>query len=56
MKVPSMDTKIPTEHGVVASYPDQFFGYFGWLTASSSWPRQDFGTTTSVRSGERLSA
>ena len=49
MKVTSMDTKIPAEHGVAASYPDQFFGYFGWPTVA----RIDDGKPIVASSGLR---
>ena len=30
MKVTSIDRKVKADHGVVCSFPTEFFGYFGW--------------------------
>ena len=33
-KTTRTNTKIEAEHGVVSSFPDDFFGYFGWPTVA----------------------
>jgi hypothetical protein len=49
MKTTKTDTKLSVEHGVVASYPDQFFGYFGWPSIA----RMDDGELVVAASGLR---
>ena len=49
MKVIQVDAKLDAVHGVVASYPDQFFGYFGWPTVA----RTDDGQLIVACSGFR---
>ena len=41
--------KLESSHGIVASYPDQFFGYFGWPTIT----RMQDGTLLAAASGLR---
>ena len=40
---------LPAEHGVIASYPDEFYGYFGWPTVA----RMPDGTLVAAASGLR---
>ena len=40
MELTRKDQKLDAEHGVVSSFPDQFFGYYGWPTIT----RMDDGT------------
>ena len=44
-----MDKKIDAEHGVVSSFPHDFFGYFGWPTLA----KMDDGTLVAAASGFR---
>jgi hypothetical protein len=49
MKVAQANSKLDAEHGVVASYPDQFFGYFGWPTVGRMDDGQLFVATSGLR-------
>ena len=49
MELRQMDQKIDAEHGVVSSFPGDFFGYFGWPTVA----RMDDGTLVAAASGLR---
>ena len=49
MQLTQMNEKIEAEHGVVSSFPDDFFGYFGWPTLA----RMDDGTLVAAASGMR---
>ncbi len=49
MQVTQTNQKIDVEHGVVSSFPNDFFGYFGWPTLT----RMDDGTLVAAASGLR---
>jgi len=49
MDLTRMDRKVGAEHGVVASFPEEFFGYFGWPSIA----RMDDGTLVVAASGLR---
>ncbi len=49
MDLIQMDEKLQAEHGVVADYADEFFGYFGWPTVA----RMEDGTLIVSSSGLR---
>ena len=49
MRLSRMDQKIDAEHGVVSSFPDDFFGYFGWPTIA----RMEDGRLVAAASGLR---
>ncbi|MBN1877006.1 MAG: exo-alpha-sialidase [Anaerolineae bacterium] len=49
MRTKSMNQTIAAEHGIIASFPDEFFGYFGWPSVA----RMDDGTLVVVASGLR---
>ncbi len=49
IKTTCVNTKIEAEHGVVTSFPDDFFGYFGW----ASLAKMDDGTLVAAASGMR---
>ena len=49
MRLNQADEKLQAEHGVVADYADEFFGYFGWPTVA----RMDDGTLIVSSSGLR---
>ena len=49
MELTRKDQKLDAEHGVVSSFPDQFFGYYGWPTIT----RMDDGTLVAAASGLR---
>ena len=49
MPISSMDTHVAAEHGVVTSFPGEFFGYFGWPSVT----RMDDGTLCVAASGLR---
>ena len=49
MKLSSADKKIPSDQGIVSSYPDDFFGYFGWPSIT----RMKNGTLVVAASGFR---
>ena len=49
MRLIQADEKLQAEHGVVADYADEFFGYFGWPTVA----RMDDGTLIVSSSGLR---
>ena len=49
MNLVQMDEKLQAEHGTVADYADEFFGYFGWPTVA----RMDDGTLIVSSSGLR---
>ena len=34
VKLKRAGRKVQAEHGVVSSFPDDFFGYFGWPTVA----------------------
>ena len=49
MNLVRKDSVLPAEHGVIASYPDDFYGYFGWPTVA----RMPGGTLVAAASGLR---
>ena len=49
MEIINKINKLESSHGIVASYPDQFFGYFGWPTIT----RMQDGTLLAAASGLR---
>ncbi len=49
MRCVPADAKIEAVHGVIASFPDDFFGYFGWPTVC----RMENGSLAVVASGFR---
>ena len=49
MKTKPIEKKIEAEHGTVCSFPDEFFGYFGWPSVT----RLDDGTLAAAASGFR---
>ena len=49
MNLIQLDEKLQAEHGVVADYADEFFGYFGWPTVA----RMEDGTLIVSSSGLR---
>ena len=49
MRLIPSNEKLPAEHGVVADYADEFFGYFGWPTVT----RMEDGTLIVSSSGLR---
>ena len=49
MHLLQMNQKIAAEHGVVASFPNDFFGYYGWPTIA----RMPNGTIVAAASGMR---
>ena len=49
MNLVQMDEKLQAEHGTVADYADEFYGYFGWPTVA----RMDDGTLIVSSSGLR---
>ena len=49
METINKNEKLESSHGIVASYPDQFFGYFGWPTIT----RMQDGTLLAAASGLR---
>ncbi len=49
MKIKPAQQSLVVEHGVIASFPDEFFGYFGWPTVA----RCDDGTLVVAASGLR---
>ena len=49
MQVTRMNSKINAEHGVVSSFPNDFFGYFGWPTLA----KMDDGVLVAAASGLR---
>ncbi|MBT3276258.1 MAG: exo-alpha-sialidase, partial [Spirochaetales bacterium] len=49
MKVNEINAKIEAEHGILASYPGDFFGYFGWPSIA----RMSDGTLVVAASGLR---
>ena len=49
MKLTQANKKLSARHGVIASYPDDFYGYFGWPTIT----RMDDGTLVVSSSGLR---
>jgi sialidase-1 len=49
MQVREINEKIKAQHGVVSSFPSDFFGYFGWPTLA----RMEDGTLVAAASGLR---
>ena len=49
MDLKQIDRQVPATHGVIASFPADFFGYFGWPTVA----RMDDGTLVAAASGLR---
>lgn len=49
MHLTQMNKKIDAEHGVVSSFPDDFYGYFGWPTIA----KMDDGSLVAAASGLR---
>ena len=49
METSRVGNDLIAQHGVVASYPDQFLGYFGWPTVT----RMEDGTLVVAASGLR---
>ena len=49
MLIKAVHQKVDAEHGVIASFPDDFSGYFGWPSVT----RMDDGTLIVVASGLR---
>lgn len=49
MHITPVKTRVTATHGVVASFPNDFFGYFGWPTVG----RMDDGTLIAAASGLR---
>ena len=49
MKLTRTELKIAAEHGEIANYPDDFFGYFGWPTIA----RMPDGSIVAAASGLR---
>ena len=49
MQLREVNQKVEARHGVVSSFPDDFFGYFGWPTLA----RMEDGTLVAAASGLR---
>ena len=49
MQTMSKETRIEAEHGIICSFPRDFFGYFGWPSVT----RMNDGTLAAVASGLR---
>ena len=49
MDLNQIDRQVPATHGIIASFPAEFFGYFGWPTVA----RMDDGTLVAAASGLR---
>ena len=49
MQLTGINQKIQAEHGVVSSFPSDFFGYFGWPTLA----KMDSGMLVAAASGMR---
>lgn len=49
MELTNVEKRVEAEHGVVASFPNEFFGYFGWPSVT----RMDDGTLVAAASGLR---
>ena len=47
MQLREVNQKVEARHGVVSSFPDDFFGYFGWPTLA----RMEDGTLVAAASG-----
>ena len=49
MQLRQASKKLEAQHGVVSSFPTDFFGYFGWPTIA----RMENGTLVAAASGLR---
>lgn len=49
MEVVKVGRKVEAEHGIIASFPGEFFGYFGWPSVT----RMEDGTLVAAASGLR---
>ncbi len=53
MRLEPVNQNIKAEHGVICSYPDDFFGYFGWPTVARLDDGSSKGTLIVAASGLR---